>query len=76
MRGLAVRPIIDSVASGMNPNRLACAAHEVGHGVAFQGAGFPVRSMRIHPGHPSDGWAVCDHVQALASRVIERRDEA
>lgn len=53
--------IARSLAEGMNPNRVACAAHEIGHGVAFHTAGIPIRRMHIRPGPPADGWAgACD----------------
>jgi hypothetical protein len=44
-----VSTIAAALAAGMNPNRLACAAHEVGHALAFHHAGIPVRAMHIRP---------------------------
>jgi hypothetical protein len=51
-----VSTIAAALAAGMNPNRLACAAHEVGHAIAFHHTGIPVRAMHIRPSR-GDGWS-------------------
>jgi hypothetical protein len=44
-----------ALTAGMNPDRIACAAHEIGHAVAIHHAGIPIRRIRIQPARP-DGW--------------------
>jgi hypothetical protein len=51
-----VSTIAAALAAGMNPNRLACAAHEIGHALAFHHAGIPVRAMHIRPSR-GEGWS-------------------